>query len=320
MHDFGVREVAQILGLTPRQVRRWVRDGLVTPARGPRGELRFDFQDLVILRTAKGLVDAKVHPRRLRRALVALRERLPRGRSLAEVQIALEGDELVVRDRSGAWDPLSGQAVFDFSVAELYARVAPIEGEVDPPPIDEDDDEHGIPLAWPANVSVLPTSSRPSGLRRDEGPPELDPDDAAAELDAVGWLEIADALEEDRRPAQARDALRRALELDPWSSVIRRRLGRVLEQEGRIDLAEAHLRLGRTLDPEDPELALHHGRMLAHLGEHERGLEAFEAAIALDPDLEGAYLGAADLHERLGDSKAALRILQEVRRRRRDPD
>jgi tetratricopeptide (TPR) repeat protein len=85
-----------------------------------------------------------------------------------------------------------------------------------------------------------------------------------------------------------------------------------------VDAAEAHFRLARWLAPEDAELAQDHGRVLAHLGEDQAALDAFEAAMRIQPDLLSAYLGAADIHERLGDPKAALRLLQEVRRRRRD--
>jgi hypothetical protein len=72
-------------------VRAFARDGYLTPGRGPRGELRFSFQDLVILRTAKGLVAARIPTRRIRRALKRLRAELPRGRSLAELRITPKG-------------------------------------------------------------------------------------------------------------------------------------------------------------------------------------------------------------------------------------
>ena len=53
MSGYGASEVAKMLGLSVGQVRSWVRAGFLTPERGPRGELRFSFHDLVLLRTAK---------------------------------------------------------------------------------------------------------------------------------------------------------------------------------------------------------------------------------------------------------------------------
>ena len=84
MKGYTSRDVAKLLGLTVAQVRAFAHDGFLTPGRGPRGELLFSFQDLVILRTAKGLVAARIPTRRIRRALRRLRSELPRGRSLAE--------------------------------------------------------------------------------------------------------------------------------------------------------------------------------------------------------------------------------------------
>lgn len=316
MQDFGVRDAAQILGLSERQVRRYVQDGFLVPKRGKRGAHRFDFQDLVLLRTAKGLLEARVPPRKIRRALTALKARLPAGEPLSGVRVALEGGELVVRDPTGAWIPESGQAVFDFSVDELRAQIAPLEGRLydDDPLLLEPDD---APLAL-ASVSALPL--KPPEPMLLGGEESVGPDDGLMDLGVSEWLDLAEALVADRRPGQARDALRRALELDPYDTEARRHLGRLLEQDGNIEAAEGHFRLARTIAPGDPDLALDHGRVLAQLERLEEALEAFQAVIALDPDCEEAYVGAAHLHERCGDPKAARRVRDEYQRRRRPPD
>ena len=46
------RDVSKLLDLTVQQIRSYAREGFLEPDRGPRGELRFSFQDLVLLRTA----------------------------------------------------------------------------------------------------------------------------------------------------------------------------------------------------------------------------------------------------------------------------
>ncbi len=82
MKGYGAREVAEMLGLSVGQVRSYVRSGFLSPERGPGRQLRFSFQDLVLLRTAAHLVSERIPPRRVRRALAALREQLPAGRPL----------------------------------------------------------------------------------------------------------------------------------------------------------------------------------------------------------------------------------------------
>src|SRR5919198_5184920 len=126
MKGYTSRDVAKLLGLTVAQVRGFARDGFLTPGRGLRSELLFSFQDLVILRTAKGLVAARIPARRIRRALRRLRAQLPRGRSLAELRIAAEGDRIVVSDGEATWSPESGQVQIDFAVSELASRAGPM--------------------------------------------------------------------------------------------------------------------------------------------------------------------------------------------------
>src|SRR5437899_3444176 len=107
MGGYGAREVAKMLGLSLGQVRAYVRAGFLDPERGPRGELRFTFQDLILLRTAKELTAAKIAPRRVRRALKRLREQLPSGQPLTGVNIAAEGNRIVVHDGRAKWNPES---------------------------------------------------------------------------------------------------------------------------------------------------------------------------------------------------------------------
>ena len=126
MKSYSTADVARLLGLSAGQVRSLARAGVLSPDRGPRGSLLFSFRDLVLLRAAKALAEARLPSRRIRRALRRLLEQLPRGRSLSEVRITAEGDRIVVRDEQSAWQPDSGQLLLDFTVAELASRARPV--------------------------------------------------------------------------------------------------------------------------------------------------------------------------------------------------
>ncbi len=126
MKGYSTKEVADLLGLSPRQVRDYARSGVLDPERGPGNHYRFGFQDLVLLRTAKGLMDVAVPQRRIVIALRRLKEQLPHDRSLTAVRIAADGDEVVVRDGANAWAPASGQMHLVFDVADLAARAEPL--------------------------------------------------------------------------------------------------------------------------------------------------------------------------------------------------
>lgn len=124
--QYTTSDVSQLLGMTPQQVRRFIRAGFIRPARGARGAFLFSFQDLVVLRTAAALHQASIPAARTMRALRTLRRQLPSGRSLAEVRITTDGTHVVVDDGSASWHPESGQFIIDFDVSELAARAEPI--------------------------------------------------------------------------------------------------------------------------------------------------------------------------------------------------
>src|SRR5439155_1573228 len=103
------------------------RAGLLAPERGPRGELLFTFQDMVLLQTAKGLLSAHIAPRKIRGALQRLKEQLPSDRPLTGLRIAADGDSILVRDGERVWNVESGQVLFDFEVDELARKIAPLQ-------------------------------------------------------------------------------------------------------------------------------------------------------------------------------------------------
>jgi len=277
MKGYTSRDVARLLGLTVAQVRGFARDGFLSPstARGRR-TLQFSFQDLVVLRTAKALVGARIPPRRIRRALKKLRQQLPRGRSLAELHIAAEGDRIVVRDGSTAWNPESEQTHLDFAVSELATRAAPI------------------------------ARRAAQAARAAEG-----------ELDAEDWYEMGLELEA-VDPDEARDAYRRALELEAHHADAHVNLGRLLHEEGLVEEAERHYRLALREDPEHATAAFDLGIALEDLGRPKDAIDAYRTALATDPRLADAHYNVARLYERVGKKAAALRHLSIYRRLTRE--
>ncbi len=272
MKGYTARDVARLLGLTVAQVRAFARDGFLTPARGPRGALLFSFQDLVILRTAKGLVAARIPTRRIRGALRRLRAQLPRGRSLAELRIAADGSRIVVSDGNATWSPESGQMQLDFAVADLATRAAP-----------------RARRAVRAAVAL------------------------EADLGVADWYDLGLELEA-VAPAEARDAYRRALELDAHHADAHVNLGRLLQEDGRVSEAAAHYRLALAAEPDHATAAFNLGIALEDLGEPATAIEAYRRAIGADPRLADGHYNLARLYERVGKQAAALRHLSLFRR------
>jgi tetratricopeptide (TPR) repeat protein len=273
---YSTKDVAALLGLSTDQVRSYVRAGFLAPHQGPRGEYYFSFQDLVLLRTAKALIAARVPRRRIRLALQNLREQLPENRSLTGVRISAQGHQVVVRDGGEVWNPESGQALFDFELAEL-AR----------------------------DASTLPLRALPA-----ERPEEvIEPERAAAD-----WHDRGVELEDEGAPEEAMSAYRRALEIEPGFADAHLDLGRLLHERGETAAAERHYRQALEARPEDATAAFNVGVALQDQNRLREAAEAYRAALEIDPDLADAHYNLSGIYEMLGEPEDAFRHLRTYRR------
>ncbi len=269
---YTTADLASLLDLTPARVRGFVRAGFLRPSRGRRREYRYSFQDVVLLRTARGLLDAGVSTRKVRRALARLRQQLPHGRPLAALRITAEAGEVVVRSGRERWEPATGQRLLDFEVAALAARAAPL-----------------------ARRTARAARAR-------EG-----------ELGAEDWFALGFELEA-ADPAEARDAYRRTLELDPHHADAHLNLGRILHELGQVAAAEQHYRKALALRPEDATALFNLGVALEDDGRVAEALAVYQRAVAADPDFADAYFNLAGVYEKLGQKAAALRQLKAYRK------
>ncbi len=116
MRSYSVRDVQRVLRLSPSVTRGLIRAGFVKAARGPRRAYRLSFQDLIVLRTARALIDARIPAKRIRRSLERLRRELPASLPLSGLAISAVGEHVVVRDGETRWQADSGQYLLGLDV------------------------------------------------------------------------------------------------------------------------------------------------------------------------------------------------------------
>ncbi|HVS77944.1 MAG TPA: MerR family transcriptional regulator, partial [Steroidobacteraceae bacterium] len=117
MNRYSMRDVERLLQLPRSTLQSLVRLGFVRPARGPRRQYLFSFQDLIILRAARALMQANIPRRRIRSSLGQLRERLPEAVPLSGLAICAVGDRVVVREGANHWQADDGQYLLGFEVS-----------------------------------------------------------------------------------------------------------------------------------------------------------------------------------------------------------
>jgi tetratricopeptide (TPR) repeat protein len=116
LQHFGTAEVSRLTDIPMRSVRAMVRARYVIPGRGPRGSLQFSFQDLVLLRTARDLLAARMSPRRVGAALRAIRSKLPADSPASGLSVTAAGDRVVVHQEGEKHEALSGQLLLALEV------------------------------------------------------------------------------------------------------------------------------------------------------------------------------------------------------------
>lgn len=251
-------DVARILGVSPRRVRAMVQSGWCRPERAGRA-LTFRFQDLVLLRTAHGLAQARVSPRRVKRALNELLRQLPPERPLSGVRISAAGGRVVVRDRESVWQPESGQFLLDFAVDELArksasARRMPATKRRPGPAAEESAG------AWFARAVELEDSDPEAARAAYERALEIDADFGDA------YVNLGRLVHEAGDPTTAARCYHQALARDDLDPVTHYNLALALEDLTRTSEAIAHYSRAVALNPGFADAHYNLSQLLSRVG------------------------------------------------------
>jgi len=269
--QFDVTQAARIVGLTPARLRQCIRSGLLHPRRDGRGRHLFDFRDLVLLRTTRGLLEQRVPAREIARVLRSLRRQIG-DRPLSRLSVYADGRRVVAWDGTSRWQPDSGQFLFNFDAGRVVRQARA--------------------------VAALPKRAVSPAVPVDGSRPPA--------LTAEQWIELAMELERSS-PLEARAAYHHALDLDPANLTARINLGCLLHAGKQLLGAEAHYREAVRLDPSCGLAWYNLGVVLEDVGKTNEALACYEEAVHATPDIADAHFNLALLYERTGRRRDALR-------------
>jgi tetratricopeptide (TPR) repeat protein len=240
MQSYSVRDVERVLRLPRSTIQGLIRSGFVKPTRGPRRQYRFSFQDLIVLRTARALAQAKVPSRRIRRALEDLRQHLPETAPLSGLSIRAIGDRVVVRDGKAHWQVDDGQYVLALDVSVAHGELRVVERREPSARVETE------PQDWFRAGLALESTDPRAAQQAYERAVSDDPHHTAA------WINWGRLLHEKGGTSDAEAVYLRGLHTCGPDPLLMFNLGVVLEDLGRPSAAvEAY----QSALEEDPDLA-----------------------------------------------------------------
>ncbi len=241
MQTYSVQDVERVLRLSRGTIRGLVEVGFVKPSRGARREYRFSFRDLIVLRAARALIDAKVPRRRIRRALDDLRRHLPEEVPLSGLSISAVGEQVVVREGHNHFQVHDGQYLLGLDVEVDHGELRVVEHK--PRAAAAAESIEAADENWFARALELEARDPAAALVAYERATEADPEDVSA------WTNWGRLLHEQGRMAEAERVYRRGQEHCEADAVLMFNFGVLLEDLGRAGPALEAYRIAIGCDP-----------------------------------------------------------------------
>ena len=271
MTHFTTREVAKIATLPDARIRSCVRAGVLSPSRGRGGQLEWSFQDLLLLKTTKGLLDARVPLARIRRMVASLKRQLPDDRTLSSLTIYADGRRVVAWDGTARWQPDSGQFLFNFDVQAVASVVSRPE-RLPAPALEATAQPTRTAEQWFNLGCELDAASPEEARHAYHQALELDPAMADAHVN-LGRL-----YHEAKQPAQAEAHYRAAAQQTSDDPVVHFNLAVLLEELGRTDEAIQAYRCALEADPDFADAHYNLGLLFDALGKRALAMTHLRAA------------------------------------------
>jgi tetratricopeptide (TPR) repeat protein len=306
VHGYSLRDLQSLLGVSRRVLSGLVAAGFIAPSRGRRNELRFNFRDVVLLRTALSLQTAKIPSRRILQALAKLRKEMPDEAPLSGLRLSAVGSAIAVRTGPTQWDASSGQLLLDFGEPDVQSDITFMESAQASLRARETQADAWFTLA--EQLQETDPVGAESAYRKVL---ELSPEPHYQAFNNLGALLSQD----ESRCSDALRVFEDALEHFGNEELLHYNRAVQLENLNRLeDAAESYLRCVQ-LNTHNDDAVFSRGAILEELGRVDDAAEAYVQALRINPDHEEAMHRLKQLIGKLkGNTQSVIRHLSALRR------
>jgi len=276
--------LSRLLDVPVGLIRRWARIGLIRPVRRVCRLPYFEYREVASAQRLARLLDDGVRPELLETSLTQLSTALSGSdRSLAQLNLLVQDEKVVLRDSFGVMNPRTGQRLLDFEVRPDLQVVAAAE---DPP-------------SQPHPLSIVPEEETDS----DDPPVSISFLEARLKLDdrdmgdwsADDWFHEGCRLSEENAFESAVNAYRNCLSLLASDHGLMRNAVHLAADPPATDPADVHFHLADAL---------------YRSGEIGAAIERYHCAIEFAPDFIEAWTQLGCLfaeQQKWGPAEEALR-------------
>lgn len=261
--------LSKLLGVPVNQIRRWERLGLIRAVRKVYRLPYFDYCEVTGARRLMELLASGISRQQLQQSLENLQDIWPDiKRPLGQLEVLVDGGQVLYRDPSGLIEPVSRQRFFDFERLSEDSQ-------------NQTDNE----------ISVPANESAPS------------PDTAL--WTASEWLQAGQQAADEGELDQAVQAFRLCLLENPHDPELHFQLAECLYRQDQLEAATERYYAAVECDHQYIEAWTQLGCVLEERGKSEEALSAFGVALEFHPEYPEAHRHKAALLDALGQTNDA---------------
>lgn len=268
--QFSRAEVARLLGIKESQLRYWAKIDLVKPSIKHEGMTYYDFQDLICLKTAQGLVSKGLRATRIRESILSLKNKFPDVETqLSDKRIYVFGNRVIISHKNHLIDTHSGQLLLKFDIDSFSDEITQnVESMETKRTADEWFREGLFYDSDPGTHEKALHAYRQAVKER--------PDFAAA------YVNMGTVFYVQRKFLDAQRCFRLAIQREPYHAKAAFNLGNVLDELNCTEEAVQWYERSVESDPNFPDVYYNLAASCERLGQRDRALRYWRAYLSFD--------------------------------------